>query len=350
VWNNYYAWSQMKVAGTTALEWNGCVESRKAGTLTSAYNINDTAPVVANPETLFPVYLNPDAYGAISSGTSSAASSSAGYSYIPTGLTTATSGNECAGLTTTICTGTTTSNKLTKQENYRKYTGAVVGLPKNDTTPLATNIQYSQYVGPWGGCAVNKIVSLTHDRSKVENGVKNLRAHGITVIPEGLAWGLRVLSPTEPFTKVEGHGIIPSTTIAPYKDARWQKVMVLMTDGDNNVNEGSYAPNNSGYSAYGLVREVVTADKNRFGTTSSSAIESKLTTAMKDTCEAIKAQGISLYVTSFGNDVSSATRADLLSCSSGTAYYQHNTTAAQLKDFFLHIGKDVLSKSIYVSK
>ena len=38
-----------------------------------------------------------------------------------------------------------------------------------------------------------------------------MTARGPTVIPEGLAWGWRVLSPTEPFTKVEAGPTQPAT-------------------------------------------------------------------------------------------------------------------------------------------
>ena len=79
------------------------------------------------------------------------------------------------------------------------------------------------------------MVPLTYDRSKVETGINAMTARGPTVIPEGLAWGWRVLSPTEPFTKVEAGPTQAASTISPYNDARWQKIMVLMTDGENDV-------------------------------------------------------------------------------------------------------------------
>ena len=51
-----------------------------------------------------------------------------------------------------------------------------------------------------------QIVPMTHDRGKIEDGIDAMTADGNTVIPEGLAWGWRTLSPGEPFTKVEGSG------------------------------------------------------------------------------------------------------------------------------------------------
>ena len=64
----------------------------------------------------------------------------------------------------------------------------------------------------------------------------------------------------------------------------------------------------------------------------------------------IKAEGIELYVTSFGSGVSSATRTKLQACATDADNYQHATSSADLAAFFNHIGQDVLNKSIYVSK
>ena len=59
------------------------------------------------------------------------------------------------------------------------------------------------------------------------------------MIPEGLAWGWRVLSPGPPF--IEG---------ASYTDTTTVKILVLLTDGANSITATSNL-NNSEYSAYG---------------------------------------------------------------------------------------------------
>ena len=60
----------------------------------------------------------------------------------------------------------------------------------------------------------------------------------------------------------------PAATISPYNDARWQKIMVLMTDGENDVlssgNEVNCL-NGTWYSAYGRGKQALAT--NRFGTT-----------------------------------------------------------------------------------
>ena len=76
----------------------------------------------------------------------------------------------------------------------------------------------------------------------------------------------------------------------------------------------------------------------------------ELDNAMLAACTKVKAEGTELYVTSFGNGVSSSTRARLQTCATDADNYQHATSSADLAAFFNHIGEDVLNKSIYVSK
>ncbi|MEQ1524645.1 MAG: hypothetical protein ABL936_25585, partial [Aestuariivirga sp.] len=106
--------------------------------------------------------------------------------------------------------------------------------------------------------------------------------------------------------------------------------------------------NGTTYTSYGRGKETL-AD-NRFGTTNSSEVMGKLDDAMTAACTQAKAEGIEIYVTSFGSGVSAATKAKLTACATDADNYQHATTSADLSAFFNHIGQDVLNKSIYVSK
>lgn len=326
-WNNYYAWSQIKSSSSAYHTWNGCVETRMRGTSpgTDDYNTNDVAPNLAVPATLFPAYFSPDTPG-----------SSYGINYV-TGTSTSSVGSECRGLTSTVCSSTTTTNLYMKQENYFKYADKNVGVESTSSN------------GPWKNCTGTSIVPMTYDRAKVEAGIDAMVAVGPTVIPEGLAWGWRAISPTEPFTLVEGSGSLAATTISPYNDVRWQKIIVLMTDGDNDVSPGNYSLNGTTYTAYGRQNETLAT--NRFGTTSSGSIEGALDTAMTTICNNIKDNDVKLYVAAFGTGISTATKNLLKSCASDpdSNYYTEATTSADLTAFFDHIGQDVLNKSIYVS-
>lgn len=345
-WNNYYAWSQVRRNATTNHTWNGCVEARRNGTTTGTdFNINDAAPTASNADTLFPAYFNPDVPGAQQSTTSSG--STYGISYLG-GTSLTAIGSECRGLTSAVCTSTTTTNLRIKQENYQKFIGTNVG-----TEPTNPGTIFNNYHGPWGGCAVSSIVPMTHDRSKVVTGLDAMVSHGITLIPEGLAWGWRAISPTQPFTKVEGFGSIANTTLANYEsdlsgtDMPWKKIIVLMTDGDNNVSS-SYTLNTSRYSAYGYGAE--TGTNNRFGTTSASLLDDSLDSYTESLCNKIKAEDVVVYVASFGDDINSASKAMLEECATTPAHYTHAATSSDLQQFYNGVGEQVKNFNIYVSQ
>ena len=117
-------------------------------------------------------------------------------------------------------------------------------------------------MGPWQGCeGIQPIVPLTSTRKPLKDGIDALEAEGNTHIPQGVVWGWRVLSPSEPFTQG-----------APYSDEFWHKIMVVMTDGDNTIATTSDTINKSAYSAYGYVAQ------NRLGSTSASTALSNMNT------------------------------------------------------------------------
>jgi Flp pilus assembly protein TadG len=329
-WNNFYAWSRLKATNSTNQTWNGCVESRARGTASSGtdYNANDVAPTALDPNTLFPAFFSLD------TPTNSSNSSIYGNNFIGNTGTP----NEYTGLAAAVTSSYTNPNLWIKQQNWRKYDGRLVGTeaaPNNGT-------------GPWTNCAVSKVVSMTYDRGSVETGIDAMTASGPTLIAEGLAWGWRTISSGAPFTKVQGSGSIPASTISPYGDPRWQKVMILMTDGDNDLGAGSYGYNNTTYSAYGFGGDATTL--NRFGTTDSNAIMTELDNQMLNVCQKIKDSGIELYVTSFGTGVSTTTKNRLKACATDASHYANSTTPGDLVSFFDHVGANVLNKMIYVSK
>ncbi|MBL8903334.1 MAG: hypothetical protein JNK83_08595 [Rhizobiales bacterium] len=336
-WNNYMAWSQVKKTSSSYHTWNGCVEARMRGSSASGtdYNVNDAAPASGTPATLFPAYFAPDSpsFGS-STSYGTYANDTWNGSYIPESGTP----SEVAGMTTTQKNDTSTAGLIYRQQNQAKYVNRNIG---SESTTSATN-------GPWKGCAKTPIVPLTYNRANVEAGITAMAAAGNTLIAEGVAWGWRVLSPGEPFTKVEASTSFPADTISTYNHPRWLKIMVIMTDGDNDISAGVDTLNGTTYTAYGRGKETL-AD-NRFGTTNSSEIMGKLDDAMSEACTKAKAEGIELYVTSFGSGVSSSTQAKLQACATDADNYQHASSSADLAAFFNHIGQDVLNKSIYVSK
>jgi Flp pilus assembly protein TadG len=327
-WNNYTAWSQIKSNSSTYHGWNGCVETRRSDV--GDLHIDDTAPRSSDGDTLFPAYFAPDASG------TDVETNDFGVSYIG-GDSLSNTGSECKGLTS--CNTDTDKFTRKQQENYNKYVDKV--LPSTGS-------------GPWYNCAATAIVPMSYDRSKVEAGIDAMSPAGSTVIPEGLSWGFRVISPTEPFTRVEAYGTNGEADIAPYDSQRWFKVVLLMTDGNNDVGPGTFEKNSSWYSSYGFAGEALAT--NRYGTTDAATVESNLNSFTLDACNKIKAKNdagrsnMILYVSSFGDGVSTDTKNMLRSCATSPAHYMHATTANDLVAAFDHFGQDTLNKMVYISK
>ena len=99
------------------------------------------------------------------------------------------------------------------------YSTAIPGLMMFEETevPFTTATPFES-----GRCPAGSIVELTLDKSTIIAGIDNMSAEGWTYIPGGLSWGARVLSSEAPFTSG-----------TPQSDKSVQKVIVLMTDGEN---------------------------------------------------------------------------------------------------------------------
>jgi len=89
--------------------------------------------------------------------------------------------------------------------------------------------------GSYCGCPRQHILPLTGSKADVIDAINGMRANGHTVIPQGIIWGWRLLSPNQPFN-----------TANSYADARNFKYLIVMTDGENYVGRGRVA------SAYGV--------------------------------------------------------------------------------------------------
>ena len=334
-WHNYMAWTQL-----LNQPWNGCVEAR-----TGSYATDDTAPGSGN--TLFTPYFNPDE-------PTFSNSTSLPNNYLNSYIGSTGTPNETTGITTANCTGwssssTSTANLTRRQNNVSKYIAKSITAETNA----------SSSTGPWFNCAKSKLVSLTYDRSKVEAGIDAMTANGSTVIPEGLAWGWRAMSPTAPLTTVGASTSFPQTTIAPYGDARWQKIMVLMSDGENDVlsNGGQLSPlNGTWYSAYGRGKA---ATNNRFGLTSTQisnfssnpgVTATALDTKMAAICDNIKAQGIIIYSVGFRVNSTAMQNCASPDTNVNNKHYSYAADGVALAAVFSHIGENVSNTSIYLSK
>jgi Flp pilus assembly protein TadG len=251
--------------------WQGCVEARLP-----PYDIDDTPPSVGNPATLFVPYFSPDEpdIGRYSN------------DYLSDGIG-----------------GGVTERLL----NLLKYDGAW-------TSEYRTN----------RSCTTTPVTPLTTNRRQIENAISDMDASGTTNIPNGIGWGVRVISPGEPFT--EG---------VSYADDEVIKAMVILTDGDN-VMSGRNTDLMSDYEAYGY------AVDGRLGVRSSSrrVLSRALDDRTEAACDYAKSLGIRVYTITF--QVSSSSTRDLMrNCASHSSLYFDSPSDEALEDAFEMIAGDL---------
>lgn len=170
--------------------------------------------------------------------------------------------------------------------------------------------------GPNYNCPVNPITALTNVKATINTAIDALSPKGNTVIPAGLLWGWRVLSPSEPFT--EG---------AAYDSEKWIKAIVLLTDGENYVHQGGNGHNESNYNAFGF------AKKGHLGSKSGSEAHAQLNAKTVAVCSAIKVQGIRVYTIGF--QVYDSTTINMLkSCATEPAMAYLSPTSTALTSIF----------------
>jgi Flp pilus assembly protein TadG len=179
--------------------------------------------------------------------------------------------------------------------------------------------------GPNYNCPSGAIQPLTNVKSTITTALGKMRAQGNTVIPEGLAWGWRVISPGVPFT--EGVG---------YDDPDTMKVIILLTDGRNDVGGGGNGNFKSYFTSYGY------ADNGRMGATNGSNAEATLNAKLSSLCQTIKAdkdddptdQDIIMYTIGFGITAGSTIDGIMSGCASEPANFFNTPSAEELQAAF----------------
>lgn len=202
--------SRFQIYSNVGKTWPGCVETRDpAG---KDYDISDAPPVASKPETLFVPAFAPDEPD---------------------------SGYQNSYIDSDAKPNMKTANEQKKR--WKKYgvktdargnpldgglIDALLGILSGgrktiriDSSPAAGT---SEPKGPGFGCTMQPITALSTDFTDLKRKVNALVASGNTNITEGVAWGMRVLSPGEPFTQ----GSVPGKS-------NTRKILIILTDGSN---------------------------------------------------------------------------------------------------------------------
>ncbi len=165
-------------------------------------------------------------------------------------------------------------------------------------------------------CPKTAITPLTNNQTELLTGIGQLTAEGNTYVNVGLVWGLRVLSPDFPF--MEG---------VSWQNQDWKKAVILMTDGDNQVN--SY------YSAYGL-------------SSSANMTNSILNNRVLDVCDELKEKGVLVYTITFYSNISLATKNIYKQCATQESMWYDAPTQAKLIEVYGAIAKEL--SNLHITK
>ncbi len=221
------------------------------------------------------------------------------------------------------CSGGTPEKTTTTTTNYKWYgcvysrnSGTTLLMPDKTTSTL-----YKGFVDTSQKC-LQPIVPLTNNKTTLTSAIDGLVVNvgsykPSTFIPDGLVWGVNMLSPAAPFS--EG---------AAYDTANKmpRKVLVLMTDGDNTL------VLNSGGDHGALSSNASTRATQK----------TKVNTDTSNVCVEAKAQKIEVFTIAFA--VTDATTKTMLQgCASGTDHYYDATNSAALAAAFQSIGQSLTS-------
>jgi Flp pilus assembly protein TadG len=294
--------------------WSGCVETRQAG---GDYDVSDAPADPSKPETLFvPAFAidEPDSGGFYNS-------------YIASGA---------------MPNDPSTAQKIARWKKYGVQTDAsgnpvngglldtvwalLNGLPltggDNPTIAISTHaVNGYGRTGPGFGCVSQPISPLSSNYAALKAKVDALKAQGNTNIMEGVAWGMRVLSPGEPFSQGGD----------PKKNPNLNKIMIVLTDGSNVLGNTGNALGST-YSSLGYLVD------GRLGVTAggSGSTNSLMNDRTLAACNYAKQQGIEVYTIRL-EEPNVATGTMLRDCASVPENYFDVPSRSQLDDAFAKI-------------
>ncbi|WP_161993492.1 Tad domain-containing protein [Muricoccus nepalensis] len=226
----------------------------------------------------------------------------------------------------------------------------------NPETPKSDALQHPNEgvneVGPNVGCE-RALTAMSQSKATVLSEIAALRAgadRGGTVTNQGLQWGWATLSPR--WSGLWGPANMPLAYNTPNMD----KVLILMTDGVNdladwsggapgactaqscrdNPRPASAAATDSDYTSYGRLAE------NRLGLAQATRANyiSEFNRRTSVLCESIKAKGIRIYTITFA--LTNVTTQNLFrNCASRSDYYFNSPDAEALKGAFREIAQQL---------
>lgn len=276
-------------------QWKGCVEARP-----EPFDTTDDPPSLSNSNTQFTPYFWPDEPGLASEGTASG--------YV----------NNYLDDATTMPLGWEDGGEWKRGPSILKYDFTNRNANYSEVGPN-TN-------GPNMACP-DELLRLSNSRSALLGRISSLSHYngGGTITSEGIMWGWRTLSPNAPFS--DG---------APYTRPKNRKIMIVMTDGENEVGENNTGgPTLSHYSAYGYLRDGGRFPQEHFQR-ASEFLDGKTRTA----CQNAKAAGIQVYTILFRVNTPEA-RQLLTNCATDQKMFYLAANQNELRKAFTDIAESI---------
>lgn len=280
--------NRLNLFASMGARWKGCVEAR-----VDAIEDNDVAFDSRKPDTKWVPYLWPDEPDTGAYGNSYIADSATGSDW----------------------------DRLRGAAKYNRKGKSVA-----DTTSR----------GPNAACP-RGIVELTNDTDRLQEEIALMKPHNTsggnssgTNVEQGLLWGWRTLSPDAPFDQG-----------ASYKDKETTKVLVLLSDGRNQIvsRQGDDRVTKSDYTSYGYLAAGRLGSKTNY-----LKAEKRVDEKVKRVCEKVKGTGIRVYTILFQVDFEE-TQEVFRDCASrdekGKPLYFYIPNAGALETAFKAIGEDL---------
>jgi Flp pilus assembly protein TadG len=303
--HNRWAWDQL-----SNKDWNGCVEQRKVANGID-FDIDDTTPTTSQPTTLFPIYFAPDE------------PTNANQASSKTGWGSGFSNSYIADWRSNESVSTDTKSSTTldiRQRRDQKYIGTSASGD-----------------GPGYNCGIAPLTPLTGTKQTIVDAIDDMIADGNTNIASGVGWGLRVLSPTAPFT--EG---------TAYDDEDWRKVMIVMTDGES-VWGARNTMNLSGYGGYGYISQSLTR-LNMNSVNNSRAVYDARTAKACDVVKNVTGdpdKPVVIYSITFGS-IDNTAKDLMKNCATDPEKYFHAPDGETIRTVFKQIAREI--SDVYLSK
>jgi hypothetical protein len=306
---------QQKVSRFTLFDrmgvsWKGCVEVRPG-----PFDVLDTAPDTANAATFFvPMFApdEPDEENSADPTVSYPNSYLADYK--------ADDDGSCPK-DDPVCVRTN-KKKGTCEEWGRQTVSPIEKAQKRICK--YSGVTPNPISGPNRNCDSKPLTPLTNVKQKIDDAIANLTAVGRANVGEGVMWGLRVLSPTVPFT--EGSEFNGGT----------KKYMIVLARGANTIEPVGDEMNKSEYTPWGF------SSNGRLNpqSTQRTALENSMDTMSRAACRAASDTNIEVYSIGFG--VSSAqTRSMLQYCATKPSMNLEASSGAELLNIFEAIARDI---------